>query len=113
MEAVIAPVLIVLKAGFGLYGLTCWPLMLLTAKLAIYPSRDEIEERYVITELTFIIVLLALPLKYILWPGMIVFPMPALAHIKVSLAVLDKTWPTVPVSPCESTIPLVAITLKE
>ena len=113
VEAVIAPVLIVLKAGLGLYGLTCWPLMLLTPNALTYPSMDDIEERYVMTELTFIIVLLALPPKYMLWPGMIVFPRPAVAHTKVSLAVLDKTWPTVPVSPCESTIPLVAITLKE
>ena len=108
-----APVLIELKAGLGLYGLTSWPLMLLTANELTYPSKDEIEERYVMTELTFMMVLLALPLKYMLWPGMIVFPMPALDHISLSLAVLDKTWPTLPVSPCESTIPFVAITLNE
>jgi hypothetical protein len=45
VEAVIAPVLIVLKAGFGLYGLTFWPLMLLTPNELTYPSMDDIDDR--------------------------------------------------------------------
>jgi hypothetical protein len=45
VEAVIAPLLIVLKAGFGLYGLTFWPLMLLTPNELTYPSMDDIDER--------------------------------------------------------------------